>query len=323
MNYSHLTPQNSPYGSGGSKQTTHTILMIEPVAFGFNEQTAVNNYFQQQDLNPDTNLQPQALTEFNEMVDLLRSRKINVLVVKDTPEPLTPDSVFPNNWISFHGDGQAVLYPMFAVNRRMERRYDIIEYVSSHGTKINNIDDFSFWEEENLFLEGTGSMILDRTNRIAYAALSERTAKAVLLEFCSVFHYKPVYFFANQTVFGKRLPVYHTNVMMTVADEYAVICLDTIDNINERKVVVDSLDKSGKDIIPISEQQMNNFAGNMLQVENTNGNPVLVLSQSAFDSLNQKQKDRLSSYNELVIVSIPTIERVGGGSVRCMMAEVF
>jgi len=323
MNYLHLTQQNSHSGSGGSKQTTHTILMIEPVAFGFNEQTAVNNYFQQQVVDTASDIQLQALAEFNEMVELLRSRKINVLVVRDTPEPPTPDSIFPNNWISFHGEGQAVLYPMFAPNRRNERRYDIIEYVSSKGQKINNIDDFTFWENENLYLEGTGSMILDRTNKIAYAALSERTAKAVFLDFCRVFEFKPVYFFANQTVFGKRLPVYHTNVMMTVADEYAVICLDTIDNIKERKVVVDSLDNSGKDIITISEHQMNCFAGNMLQVENEDGKLFLVLSQSAYDSLDQKQKDRLSSYNELIVASIPTIERVGGGSVRCMMAEVF
>lgn len=305
------------------KQTTNTILMIEPVAFGFNDQTAVNNYFQQPYVETDSDIQLQALAEFNEMVELLRKRKINVLIVKDTNEHHTPDSIFPNNWISFHGDGQAVLYPMFAPNRRKERRQEIIEYVSSRGAKINNIDDFTFWEEKNLFLEGTGSMILDRTNNIAYAALSERTSKSVFMEFCNVFEFKPVYFSANQTVYGKRLPIYHTNVMMTVADEYAVICLDTIDNLKERKVVVDSLEKSGKDIIAITEHQMNCFAGNMLQIENTDGKLFLVLSQSAYDSLNQKQKDYLSSYNELIVVSIPTIERVGGGSVRCMMAEVF
>ena len=305
------------------KQTTNTILMIEPIDFGFNDQTAVNNYFQQQYMDTDGDIQLQALIEFNEMVELLRKNKLNVLVVKDTTEHHTPDSIFPNNWISFHGDGQAVLYPMFAPNRRKERRQDIIEYVSSRGSKINNIDDFTFWEEKNLFLEGTGSMILDRTNNIAYAALSERTSKLVFLEFCDVFEFKPVYFSANQTVYGKRLPIYHTNVMMTVADEYVVICLETIDNLKERKVVVDYLEKSGKDIITISEHQMNCFAGNMLQVENTDGKIFLVLSQSAYDSLTQKQKDQLSSYNELIVVSIPTIERVGGGSVRCMMAEVF
>jgi hypothetical protein len=305
------------------KQTTSTILMIEPVAFGFNDQTAVNNYFQQKRVETDGNIQLQALCEFNEMVEQLRKKKVNVLVVKDTKVPFTPDSIFPNNWISFPGDGQVVLFPMFAANRRSERRNDIIDTVSSLGSKINNIDDFTFWEEKNLFLEGTGSMILDRTNKIAYAALSERTSKSVFLEFCKVFEYKPVYFSANQTVYGRRLPIYHTNVMMTVADEFAVICPETIDAIYERKVVIDSLEKSGKDIISISELQMNCFAGNMLQVENVEGRLFLVLSQSAYDSLNKKQIDSLTAYNELIVISIPTIERVGGGSVRCMMAEVF
>jgi hypothetical protein len=305
------------------KQTTNTILMIEPVAFGFNEQTAVNNYFQQKKGVTEGDIQFQALAEFNEMVDQLRKKNINVLVIKDSQVPLTPDSIFPNNWISFPGEGQAVLFPMFAPNRRNERRYDIIDTVSSLGSKINNIDDFSYWEEESLYLEGTGSMILDRTDKIAYAALSERTAKPVLLEFCEVFDYKPVYFTANQTVYGKRLPIYHTNVMMTLADEYAVICLESIDNFHERKVVVDSLEKTGKEIIPISELQMNCFAGNMLQVENVDGKLFMVLSQSAYDSLNPKQIDSLTSFNELITVPIPTIERVGGGSVRCMMAEVF
>jgi len=322
MKTSIYIPQNSPLGVGGP-QTTRTILMIEPVAFGFNDQTAGNNYFQKPVNAGETDVQARALNEFNEMVTVLKNKGLNVLVVKDLPEPHTPDSIFPNNWISFQGGGQAVLYPMFAKNRRNERRYDIIEYVSTHGSKINNIDDFSFWEEENLFLEGTGSMILDRTNKIAYAALSERTAKEVFLEYCSVFDFKPVYFTANQTVNGKRLPVYHTNVMMTVASEYAVICPETIDNTIECNLVLDSLKNAGKDIITITEQQMNCFAGNMLQVENVQGKHLLVLSKSAYDSLNQLQIDRLSSYNELIVISIPTIERVGGGSVRCMMAEVF
>ena len=314
--------QSSLLGIAGS-QTTNTILMIEPVAFGFNDQTAVNNYFQQKGDDPDIDVQRQALDEFNTMIELLRSKGLTVLVVKDTPEPLTPDSIFPNNWISFHEGGQAVLYPMYAENRRQERRKDILQSIAEQGTKINNVDDFTFWEEQNLFLEGTGSMILDRTNKIAYAALSERTNKSLFLQFCSLFEFEPVYFIANQTVNGKRLPIYHTNVMMTVADKYAVICADSIDNENERKIVVDSLDKSGKDIILISEQQMNCFAGNMLQVENRDGKLFLVLSRTAFDSLNQNQIDSLSSYNELIVISIPTIERVGGGSVRCMMAEIF
>jgi len=322
MNLLNFIP-HKPLIWGGESQTTHNILMIEPVAFAFNDQTAVNNYFQQKSTDTESDIQLQALAEFNGAVDLLRAKGVNVLVVKDTPEPHTPDSIFPNNWVSFHEGGQAVLYPMYAQNRRCERRNNIFQYLSGHGLKINNIVDFSFWEQQNLFLEGTGSMILDRSNKIAYAALSERTNKGLFLQFCLIFEFKPVYFSACQSVNINRLPVYHTNVMMTVADEYAVICLDAIDNPNERNHVVNSLEDSGKDIILITEHQMNCFAGNMLQVENTDGKHYLILSQSAYDSLEQKQINLLSSYNELIIVSIPTIEQVGGGSVRCMMAEVF
>ncbi|MDP4239655.1 MAG: arginine deiminase-related protein [Bacteroidota bacterium] len=305
------------------KQTTNTILMIEPVAFGYNDQTAVNNYFQQKVSFTDVDLQQKALGEFNGMVALLREKGIKVLVVKDTPVPHTPDSIFPNNWISFHEGGQVVLYPMFAENRRKERRNDILQLIEEQGSVINNVDDFTFWEEQNQFLEGTGSMIFDRVNKIAYAALSERTDKSLFLQFCSAFDLKPVCFSANQSVKGMRLPVYHTNVMMTVADRYAVICLDAIDDADEYNLVVESLEKTGKDIIPISELQMNCFAGNMLQVENNEGTRFLVLSRKAYEALSPKQLDQLSSYNELIVVPIPTIERVGGGSVRCMMAEIY
>lgn len=321
MNILNHTPQQSLKGERW--QTTHTILMIEPVAFGFNDQTAVNNYFQQKGQRTDADTQLSALEEFNGMVSLLRTKGVNVLVVKDTTIPHTPDSIFPNNWISFHEGGQAVLYPMFAKNRRKERREDIPEFITKNGPQINNIVDFTFWEEQNLYLEGTGSMILDRINKIAYAALSERTDKTVFLQFCTSFEYNPVYFHANQPVNGKRLPVYHTNVMLTVADDYAVICADSIDNHKERKKVLNALEDSGKEIILITEHQMNCYAGNMLQIKNTEGKMYLVLSKSAYDSLTQKQIDELTSYNELIVISIPTIEQVGGGSVRCMMAEVF
>jgi Uncharacterized protein conserved in bacteria containing a pentein-type domain len=306
-----------------AKQTTHTILMIEPVAFGFNQQTAVNNYFQQRDYDANIDIQSHALAEFNKMVAELRAKGVTTLVVKDTEQPHTPDSIFPNNWISFHEGGQAVLYPMFAKNRRNERRNDIIQRIENEGTVINNVDDFTFWEEQNLFLEGTGSMVFDRINKIAYATLSERTDKSVFLQFCKIFGFKPVYFTANQSVDGKRLPVYHTNVMMCVAAEFAVICSDCIDNDSEREKVIHALEKTGKKIISISEEQMHCFAGNMLQVENREGKLLLVMSQSAFDSLNEQQIKQLELYNELIVVPIPTIERVGGGSVRCMMAEVF
>lgn len=215
------------------------------------------------------------------------------------------------------------MYPMFAENRRKERRRDIIQLIEDQGTILNNVDDFTFWEEQNLFLEGTGSMVLDRVNKIAYAALSERTDKSVFLQFCSVFDYKPLYFSANMTVGEKRLPIYHTNIMMTVADKYALICTDSIDNTQELEMVFESLSKSGKEIIPISRHQMHCFAGNMLQVENTDGKLYLIMSTTAYDSLSELQIEILKSYNELIAVSIPTIEQVGGGSVRCMMAEVF
>ena len=322
MNLINLTPQNPPVG-GGRSQTTHNILMIEPVAFGFNVQTAVNNYFQQPGTDNAADIQAQALDEFKDMVGLLQSKGIHVMVVKDTLEPHTPDSIFPNNWVSFHKGGQAVLYPMFAENRRAERRNVIFQFLTEQGMIIQNIGNYTFWEEEGLYLEGTGSMVLDRPNKIAYAALSERTNKGLFLQFCTCFDYKPVYFSAYQTVNGKRMSVFHTNIMMAVADEYAVVCLDAIDNKTERAHLVNSLEDSGKDIIPITEHQMNRFAGNMLQVENEAGKLYLVLSQSAYDSLDQKQINQLSSYNELIVLSIPTIEQVGGGSVRCMMAEVF
>lgn len=297
--------------------------MIEPVAFGFNEQTAVNNYFQQKNIVQNAYIQQLALCEFNGMVEQLRANGVNVLVVKDTFEPLTPDSIFPNNWISFHQGGQVILYPMFAENRRHERRKDIFQLIEEQGIVINNVDDFTFWEEQGLFLEGTGSMILDRTNKIAYAALSERTDKSVFLQFCDTFEYKPVCFTANQFVDGERFSIYHTNVMLTVAKEYAVVCLDCIDNEEERDAVIENLELTRKEIIPISESQMYNFAGNMLQVENKEGKQLLVMSQSAFESLNEQQIERLKSYNELIIIPIPTIEKTGGGSVRCMMAEIF
>jgi hypothetical protein len=305
-------------------QTTNTILMIEPVNFGFNEQTAVNNFFQQKDVIPESDIQELAHSEFLHMVEILRANGINVIVVKDTEQPHTPDSIFPNNWISFHEGGQAVLYPMFAENRRNERRRDVIQLIEDQGTVINNVDDFTFWEEQNLFLEGTGSMVFDRANKIAYAALSERTDKSVFLQFCNIFEYKPVYFHAYHSVGEQQqLPIYHTNVMMCVADRYALICTNSIVDDIELVRVFDTLEQTGKEVIPISRHQMDSFAGNMLQLENKEGKKFLVMSQSAFDSLYEHQIEQLKAYNELLVIPIPTIEKVGGGSVRCMMAEIF
>ncbi|MDR0370912.1 MAG: amidinotransferase [Prevotellaceae bacterium] len=304
-------------------QASNTILMIEPVAFGFNEETAENNYFQQKDNTESSEIQQKALSEFNQMTDKLRQKGIRLLIVKDTPMAHTPDSIFPNNWVSFHEDGRIALYPMYAENRRKERRTDILEQLEQVGFQISNIVDYTSNETTGKFLEGTGSMILDRENNIAYAALSERTDKNLFLTFCKDFDFEAVFFKANQTVEGQRLPIYHTNVMMCVADKYAVVCLNTIDDAQERENVAGILKKSGKETIEISEEQMHNFAGNMLQVKNNVGESFLVMSQSTFDSLSEKQRETLSSYNEIIAVNIPTVEKYGGGSARCMMAEVF
>ena len=305
------------------KQLTDTILMIEPVAFGFNEDTAQNNFFQQQDCTPENIIQQKALSEFSAMVRQLRDKDIQVIVVKDTIVPHTPDSIFPNNWISFHQSGNVVVYPMFAKNRRMERRSDIIQTVADTGFKIAGIIDYSDYENCNCFLEGTGSMVLDRTNRIAYAALSERTDKALFEQFCNEANYRAVSFVANQTVDQLRLPVYHTNVVLCVAEEFVVICFDCIDNPDEINVLRTNFANTGKEIISITEKQMHSFAGNMLQVMNREGKKFLVMSQAAFDVLELSQIESLRKYNEFIVVAVPTIEKYGGGSVRCMMAEVF
>jgi len=305
------------------RQSTHVLLMIEPVAFGFNHQTAVNNYFQQAGDAPVSTIQEMALKEFNQMVDILRNKDIHLIVVKDTEEPHTPDSIFPNNWISFHVDGRIAIYPMYAENRRLERRSDILHVIEKEGFSFQDITDYSPFEKENRFLEGTGSMILDRINKIAYAALSERTHKTLVEKFCVDFHYTPCYFSAYQTVETKRLPVYHTNVMMCVGDRYAVVCLNSIDDSVERQSVINSLYSGQKEIIEITEEQMLHFAGNMLQIENEEGEKFLAMSESAYKSLTNKQINQLNNHNEIIRIAIPTIEKHGGGSVRCMMAEIF
>ncbi len=303
--------------------TSH-ILMIEPVAFGFNEETAANNYFQKNDEQSAGTVQQNAHQEFCNMVVALRSKGIDVLTIADTRSPHTPDSIFPNNWVSFHEDGRVALYPMFAVNRRKERRMDIISYLEELGFTIEDVVDYTTSERQNRFLEGTGSMVLDRDSRIAYAALSERTDIQLFHEFCKEFAYQPCTFHALQSVGKLRLPIYHTNVMMCVADKYPIVCLDSIDDESERSLVQDTLLQSGKEqIIALTEKQIHHFAGNMLQVKSVTGTPYLVLSQSAYDILTDDQRKILTCYNELLPVDIATIEQYGGGSARCMMAEIY
>ncbi|MEC5394233.1 citrulline utilization hydrolase CtlX [Bergeyella sp. RCAD1439] len=302
-------------------QTTDTVLMIEPIAFGYNAQTAKNNYFQVNSENSDT--QTKALEEFNRFVEKLRSKGIRVITVKDTLEPHTPDSIFPNNWVSFGQDGRVFLYPMFAPNRRDERRPEIIEAVKASGFKINEIQDLSHYENEELFLEGTGSMIFDHDNRLAYGSVSLRLDEKLFREFCGKIGYEPVVFHSFQTAGNERLPIYHTNVMMCVADRFVVICLDCIDNAEERAYVSSVIQNSGKEIISISEEQMQQFAGNMLQLNNSEGQTFLVMSQSAYQSLTKAQIDAIENYSEILYSDLQTIETNGGGSARCMLAEVF
>ncbi|MBU2526136.1 MAG: amidinotransferase [Bacteroidetes bacterium] len=302
---------------------TDTILMIRPIRFRMNEQTAVNNFFQTQtDLLPNT-VNAKAQKEFDDFVVKLRAVGIRVLVVQDTEDPDTPDSIFPNNWISFHENGDVALYPMFAENRRLERREAILEQVEAEGFSIENIVDYTAAETENIFLEGTGSMVLDRENRKVYCALSPRADEDLLIEFCEDFEYTPVIFTAYQTVNNQRLPIYHTNVMMALGDRFAVVCLDAIDDKKEKKNFVEHLKQDNKEIIAITEAQMHQFAGNMLQVKNTEGKPYLAMSEAAYKSLTAIQIKSLEKYSSLLHTHLETIESCGGGSARCMMAEVF
>lgn len=297
--------------------------MVKPVAFQLNEETAVNNLFQpkEQEIS-DTKAQNQALEEFDAMVENLRKNDIEVLVFDDLESTETPDSIFPNNWITFHDDGRVYLYPMFAENRRKERRIDIVNSLAENFV-VGNTYSFTNWEDQGKYLEGTGSLILDRQNKIAYAALSDRTHPDVLEDFSKNTGYEIVSFVANQTFEGRRLPIYHTNVMMCLGDGFCVICLDSLDAIGEREMVIEKLEATGKEIVDITEDQRDNFAGNMLHVKNREGLPFIVMSEAAFLSLNEGQKAQLTNYGTILHSPINTIEKLGGGSARCMIAEVF
>ena len=304
-------------------QTTNSILMIRPINFRMNEQTAVNNYFQEDLSLRDSLINLKAQKEFDDYVDKLRKFGVEVIVVSDNQENDTPDSVFPNNWVSFHKDGTMAIYPMFADNRRLERREDIIIELEKEGFLIENIVDYTSAEDQNIFLEGTGSMILDRQNKIAYCAISPRADEELFIEFCEDFEYTPVIFTANQTVDNSREAIYHTNVMMCIAETFSVICLSCIDDKKERKNVISHLKKSGKEIIDITEKQMHQFAGNMLQVKGKNNELFLLMSQAAYNSLTTEQIKKIEKHCNIISSSLETIETCGGGSARCMMAEVF
>lgn len=297
--------------------------MVRPVRFRMNEETAVNNYFQE-DLdikNQTINLRAQV--EFDDFVAAMRTKGVEVIVVDDIFERDTPDSIFPNNWISFHENGIVGLYPMFAENRRRERREDILDILEEKGFQIEGVIDYTSAEKEGLFLEGTGSIVMDRDHQKAYCALSPRADESLFIEFCEDMECTPVIFTAYQSVDGNRMPIYHTNVMMCIAESFAVICLDSIDDKKERKNVIDHLKNDGKEVIAITEIQEQHFAGNMLQVIGTDEKRYLVMSSAAFKSLTSEQRKVINKHCEIIHSPLDTIETCGGGSARCMMAEIF
>ena len=304
------------------KQITNTVLMVRPVRFRMNEQTVVNNYFQEEmDLKNDE-INRQAQQEFDVLVEKLRTVGVKVIVVDDIYEQNTPDSVFPNNWITFHQNGDVAIYPMFAENRRRERREDILDKVEAEGFDIENVYDYTDAEKENIFLEGTGAMVLDRVNRKAYCALSPRADEELFIEFCEDFEYTPVIFKAYQQVNNEQLPIYHTNVMMALGVDFAVVCLDTITDKSERKNLLHHLKEDKKEVINITPEQMCQYAGNMLQVQGKNST-YLVMSDAAYNALTPQQIQTIEKHTQILHSNLETIETCGGGSARCMMAEVF
>lgn len=305
---------------------TNKILMVKPVCFGYNEETAVNNYYQKKDGKSPFEIQNDALFEFETMVKTLIDNKIDVKVVEDTKEPYTPDSIFPNNWFSTHTEENTViLYPMFAKNRRLERREDIYDFAENPNNI--NIIDYSPLEEENIFLEGTGSLVLDRKNKKAYSSISQRADEKLLDIFCNDIGYKKVAFHSYQTVETnhkeERKLIYHTNVMMAMGEKFVIICLDAIDNIREREDIIRELEANNKEIIEISEKQVENFLGNAIELENKDGESILVMSLTAYKVLEVDQKLALEKYTKIVPVDVSTIEKYGGGSARCMIAELY
>jgi hypothetical protein len=295
------------------------LLLIRPAAFACNTQTTINNFFQQQSdyVSPEDS-HKEALREFDNLVETLRSADIETIVVQDTAEHSTPDSIFPNNWVSFHPDGH-VLYPMFAPNRRLERELNIWKMLKPTLPLI----DLTHEENSGRFLEGTGSLVLDRLHRIAYASLSERTHPDLVRHWCEIMSYTPVIFNAMQTIQGERLPIYHTNVMMSIGENFALWCPSSIDTIDERNFVENSLKQGNRDIIEITEMQMWGYAGNILQVHNRKKQPHIILSTTAANILSGSALDSLARHGKILSAPIPTIERLGGGSVRCMVAEVY
>ncbi|MFN0139843.1 MAG: citrulline utilization hydrolase CtlX [Pyrinomonadaceae bacterium] len=296
-------------------QTTNNILLIRPANFGFNNETRASNVFQKELSEDAETIRQKASHEFEAFAAKLKSHGVNVRVFDDTPSPAKTDAVFPNNWISFHADGTVILYPMLSSNRRLEKRAEIIEALRNEF-EITKIIDLSAYEDEDRFLEGTGSVVFDHEHKIAYAAVSPRTDKELFVSLCEKLDYEPVTFTARDRA---GVEIYHTNVLMCVGERFAVVCLESITDEHERADVADRLTATSHEIVDITFEQMNSFAGNMLAVADN----LLVMSQSAYDSLSGAQIHTLEKYCEPLPLAIPTIETVGGGSARCMIAEIF
>jgi len=293
--------------------------MVRPAAFGYNTETAANNFFQSDPGMANEELQQQALFEFDAMVQKLRDNDIDVLVIEDSREPPKPDALFPNNWLSTTADGKIIVYPMYAPSRRTEKREDILEQLAKEFI-VNDVQDWSEFEAEGRFLEGTGSMVIDHANQLIYSAISERTNLSVLEKFAATNGYQAMVFLATDK---QGRPVYHTNVVMTLGEKFCVLCEEAIDEEWELIAVRQLLESTGHMIIPITREQMHHFAGNMLEIKNRKGENILALSRTAFNSLRIEQKEMLEAYARLLPIDVPVIEKVEGGSVRCMMAEIF
>lgn len=305
------------------QQTTSTILMVRPANFGFNPETAESNFYQKRDARSAQEVNTAAQKEFDAFVSLLEQKGVDIIVVEDTVSPAKTDAVFPNNWFSTHQNGKVVLYPMFSPNRREERRMDIMELLMKRGFQVDEIVDLTFFEKDGQFLEGTGSLILDRVNKVAYACKSVRTHEVPMDYFCRLMGYEKVMFDAAQTIDGIVTSIYHTNVMMHIGSELAIVCLDSISVATEKLKLQEHLEKTGKKMIPITEKQKFNFAGNMLEVKNKDGAKITVMSKSASESLGDVQLNAIKRYTDVIVPDLSTIEKLGGGSARCMMAEIF
>ena len=306
------------------KQNSSDLIMIEPKHFGFNIETAEDNHYQiNDDLISEIEIKQKANKEFNELVKKIKEENISVKVFEDEKNIITTDSVFPNNWISLHEEGKVILYPMFSKNRRKERENSFVKSYLNKNYFINQIIDLTDWEKKENFLEGTGSMIFDRINKICFAAISNRTSSVVLKELCDILHYDLFTFKANQTYNNNRVPIYHTNVMMSLGEKFVVICLESIDDITEKSKIISLLKKLKKEIIEINEKQVENFAGNLLQVENKKREKFIVMSSKAYNCFSKNQIEKLSKHGKIIHSNLDVIEKIGGGSARCMIAENF